>query len=677
MKLIKSIMGRRQFLTAAGIGSASALALGKLKGIAQPALNPDIAAAAKSTWPVDLDQVSDRYQNLMSPLKIGNVVLKNRMLCPQSTPHFLQGPENFPSEIMRDYYVALAKNGAGIISVRIMANKVRSEQRGDSAHMVIYDLDDCGVQNYLEQMVEGIHIYGSKACAGVFAGVMRMPGMPSSQGQDTEVSTQEILDKLITQCQYYKSHGFDAIQVVNRTDKEMNIAGCKAVKEAFPDMLVITEVFVREPSITQHTTDDYYKAGDPIDGAIDFAKKLEGKADIIMVRIGDASAAHATTWNTPEDKPYAIDYAAAIKKSGAKIIVAPGGGFLDMDQNESYIADGKTDMFTMARAFICDPEYGRKMAAGKGEEVVPCIKCNKCHGEHMTDGPWYTVCSVNPMLGIPAAVKSIRPAGSPKKVAVIGGGPAGLKAAITAAARGHKVTLYEKDSALGGLMRHSDYTPYKWAIRNFKNYLIAQVKKAGITVKLNTTATPEMIKKIGYDTLLVGVGSEPATPKIPGVDGENVYSILEAYPKVTSMGKNVVVIGGGEYGTDAGMHIAKAGHNVTMLTTGEKLITANRPHYPETIVQAYEDLDNFSIITKAMPTAIEKGKVSYTDAAGKKQSLKADSVVVYAGFKAKKDDALAFYGSAKQFFTIGDCCELGNNNIQESIRSAFFSACEV
>jgi 2,4-dienoyl-CoA reductase-like NADH-dependent reductase (Old Yellow Enzyme family)/thioredoxin reductase len=676
MKLIKSFMGRRQFLTAAGLGSASALAFGKLRGGAHPVL-PPAAIAADNAWPADLSVVSDRYQHLMSPLKIGNSVLKNRMLCPPSTPHFLQGPENFPSEIMRDFYVALAKNGAGIINIRIMSNRVRSELRGDSAHMVIYDLEDYGVQNYLEQMLEGIHIYGSKASAGIMAG-MRRPGMPGSQPQDSgEDNTQQVIDSVLTQAEFYKKHGFDALQVVNRTDKKLNAAACEAVKSAMPDMLVITELFVREKSITPHERDQYYQAGGTIEDAIAFAKTLEGKADIVMVRIADASAAHATTWNTPKEKPYAIDYAAAIKKSGAKIIVAPGGGFLDMAQNNEFIASGKTDMFTMARAFLCDPEYGQKMAAGRGDDLVPCIKCNKCHGEHITDGPWYTVCSVNPMLGIPAAVKSIRPPGARKKVAVIGGGPAGMQAAITAARRGHKVTLYEKGPALGGLLRHADYSPYKWAIKDFKDHLARQIDKAGVELKLNTTATPAMIEQKDYDTILVGVGSEPVKPKIPGVDGANVYNIVDAYPGEKSMGKNVVVIGGGEYGADVGMHLAKAGHRVTMLTAGEELVVMNRPHYPETIVQAYEDLDNFHIITQALATGISQGKVSYTDSGGRKKSINADSVVVYAGFRPKKDEALEFYGSARQFFTIGDCCELGNNNIQESIRSAFFTASEV
>ncbi len=675
MKLIRSLMGRRQFLTAAGVGSASALALGKFIASGTPALQPESARASETPGGVDLKMVSDRYSHLLSPLKIGNQVLKNRFLAPQSTPHFLQGPENFPAEVMRDYYVNMAKNGAGIISVRIMSNRVRKDLKGDSAHMVIYDLEDAGVLNYMDQMIEGIHIYGSKACAGVMAG-MRMPGMPGTQSEDSEENNQKILENVVTEAKFYESHGFDAIQIVARGNEKMTLAACEAVKAAVPDMLTITEIFVREPSITQHKEDNYYKAGGTVDEAIAYAKKLEGKADIAMVRIADASAAHATTWNSNKSDPYAIHYAQAIKKSGTKVIVAPGGGFQDLDLMEGYLKDGKSDMFTLARAFICDWEYGQKMAAGRGEDVTPCIRCNKCHGEDMFKGPWYTVCSVNPKVGIPAAVKSIRPPGASKKVAVVGGGPAGMKAALTAAERGHRVTLYEKSEVLGGLARHADYSPYKWAIKGFKNFLAHQMGKAGVEVLLKTEATPEMIRAGGYDTILVAVGSDPVVPRIPGADGKGVYNIVEAYSNEKSMGKNVVFIGGGEFGADVGMYLANAGHNVTMVTAGKELFPNNRPHYPETIIQTYEDLKNFLVITEAVPTGISSGKVTYKDAGGTEKSLKADSVVIYAGFKPRKDEALKFYGTAKQFFAIGDCSDMGGN-IQKSIRSAFYSASEV
>ena len=712
MNLIKSLMGRRQFLAAAGMGSASALAMGKLGGAVEPVFQARSAMAAEKYKAVDLNAASERYKHLLSPLKIGNVVLKNRFLHPQSVPHFLQGPEIFPSDEMRNFYINLAKNGAAIISVRIMQNKIRKNERGDSAHMLIFDLDDYGAQNYLDQLVEGIHIYGSKACAGIQVGMGMSggaapgaaaggqampgaqgaagaqgapagqgapggaaPGQATSQSQLSAESIQKMIDTAVTQAKFYQSHGFDALQLGMRGNQAVSIQLCKAVKKIMPDMLIITEIFVREPSITQHTQDQYYQSGGSIDDAIKYAKQLEGAADIAMVRIADSSAAHATTWNSIKGKPYAIAYSEAIKKSGAKIITSPGGGFQDLDLNEEYIASGKADMITEARAFICDSEYGKKMSSGMGEDVVPCIRCNKCHGESM-DGPWYTVCSVNPKVGIPLVARSIQAPGVAKTVAVIGGGPAGMKAAITAAERGHKVTLFEKEAILGGLLTNSNYSPYKWAIKDFKDFLITRMNKVGVKVLLNTAATPEMIKAKGFDTIIVAVGSEPNIPKIPGVDSSNVYNIVDAYSKEKSMGKNVVVIGGGEFGTDAGMHIAKAGHNVTMLTSGKELFPEERPHYPGIIVEAYQDLKNFSIITEGTAKAISEGKVTYKDATGSEKSLPADSVVVYSGLKPKKDEALQFYGAAKQFFTVGDCSEKGGN-IQKCIRSAFFTASEV
>lgn len=289
---------------------------------------------------------------------------------------------------------------------------------------------------------------------------------------------------------------------------------------------------------------------------------------------------------------------------------------------------------------------------------------------------WYTVCSVNPKIGLPLAVKAIETPTVQKKVAVIGGGVAGMEAAITAAERGHKVTLYEKDSTLGGLARHSDYTSYKWCIKDFKDYLAKRMQKLGVTVLAGTKATPEMIKSKGYDTVLAAVGSDPVKTRIPGADGGNVYDIMEAYTKEKSMGKNVVVIGGGEYGTDAGMFLAKAGHNVTMLTSGWALIEERRVHYPETIQETYEDLKNFSIITRGAATGISAGKVTYKDTGGSEKSIAADSVVLFSGLKPKKDEALQFYGAAAQFFAVGDCSEKGGN-IQKCTRSAFFAASQV
>jgi len=165
------------------------------------------------------------------------------------------------------------------------------------------------------------------------------------------------------------------------------------------------------------------------------AKMLEGVADIIQIRDGGGYSGHPNSFIQEKNKPLTLIYAQAIKESGVKILTAPNGGFRDPASNEEFIASGKTDMIALARPFICDPEYTKKAYEGRGEDWVPYVMCNKCHVTSF-DGPWITVCSVNPGIGLSSSLKSIQPPTSSKKVAVIGGGPAGMKAAITAAEKG-------------------------------------------------------------------------------------------------------------------------------------------------------------------------------------------------------------------------------------------------
>jgi len=716
MSIVQRLMGRRQFLIAAGATSTSALAYGRLAGVANPVFNTRSATAAEKAASAAIAGASSKYTHLFSPIKVGNNVLKSRLLFTAATPHFLQGPENFPAVPVRDFYIDLARNGVAVVTMRIIENRVRAEQRGDSAHMVIYDLNDAGVQNYLDLWVESLNMVGTRAAfslqfgstpnmqqmmqqmmggaqgapGGQMPSMGQMPsvgqegGMPGmAQGQmpggapggmpsgaaagrsggmpaETEMTEEELqknIDTMLTSANFYRNHGFSVAITRGGTGKSITEA-IKALKKAWPDVILWGRI----------------TATGTVEEAVEAARKLEGQIDIVTVQ-EDTSKSHCLSYNSEKNNPGTLKYVEAIKKAGVNIIVAPNGGYQDLDKNEEYIATGKTDMIAMGRAFIADTEYAKKAYEGRGEDVTPCVLCNKCHGVSFS-GSWFTVCTVNPKVGISQAVDKIEAPTKIKKVAVIGGGPAGMKAAITAAERGHKVTLYEKNSYLGGQLRHADFSSYKWAFKDFKDYLVRQVKKNGVETLLNTTATPEMIRGKGYDAIIAAMGADIIKPKVAGVDGKNVYNLMDVYGREKELGKNVVVIGGGELGVDTGMYLAKAGHNVTLLTSDNQLMDRGGPHQGEIIQEVYSALKTFSYKTGATTTKIEEGKVTYKDASGKEQTAAADSVVAFGGRKWKQDEAMKYSGIVTQFYLVGDCTGTCGN-IQKAVRNAFFTAVQV
>lgn len=646
MNLIRSIMGRREFLIAAGVTSTSALAYNKLAGAVNPLLQTGSAMATEKSA-ADMKAGGKKYAHILSPLKIRNVIVKNRLFYTVSIPQYLMGPETYFSDVVRAYYANVARSAA-IVTPRLQTGLPGATHKSsilDQAHMMILDHEDPAVQNYTDQMIEGVHAMGSLVVA---------PDSPSGA----------TVKDIVASAKKIEGQGYDVLYMnVSTRDKDSarsSIELMQAIQNSTNLIIVSTLRFGRGSS--QDT-----------EAVIESVKMMEGGVDIL--RMGGGSA---ITFNqyTEKGSPDIIRISQAIKESGVNILTMPGGGFGDPDIMEEYIASGKCDMIAVARALIADPDYGRKILEGRGEDIVPCTLENRCHGDSWT-GPWISVCCVNPRMGLESAVKVIDGPTIPKKVAVIGGGPAGMKAAITASERGHKVTLYEKSGALGGLLQHADYSPFKWPIKDFKDYLIRQVKKTGVDVHLNTDFTPDMIKAKGYDVVLAALGSDTVVPKIPGSDGNNIFDIMTAHSKNKSLGKNVVFVGAGVHVVEAAIFLVKSGHNVIILTSDVELLKVNRVHYPDELMNVTDTLENFSFALKATTTRISDGKVYYKDAKGNERSVRADSVVIHGGLKPRQEEAMKFSGSAETaFFMIGDCTGKCGN-IQKSIRSAYFTAYQV
>jgi 2,4-dienoyl-CoA reductase-like NADH-dependent reductase (Old Yellow Enzyme family)/thioredoxin reductase len=678
------------------------------------------------------------YQYLLSPIRVGNIVLKNRMVSANALPHFLQGPESFPAEPLIDHVAGLARNGAAVVAFGDWFDpRQRSFFNPDGKRFPMFDRDDPSVENYLSQLADAVHFYGSKIALAVMHfgpheyEVCDAPAIDDAPLDMTDIAsmankisqlfkgdhgpsmamTEETMatmsDEIAARTAYYQHLGFDMVSIHmsyrltmpaqflspltnRRTDRyggslenraRFPLAICRRIKEVcgweFP---IEVQISGEDPVIARRPGGAAAGAapapGATIDDTVAFAKLAVGLVDILQVRAADADLSHPIGYNSVDGLPLTLRYAEAIKESGAKILVEPIGGFQDPAANDGYIASGKADLIGMARAFICDPEYFVKIQEGRGDDVVPCVRCNKCHVPSLT-GPWSSICSVNPTMGMAHRMgRLVTPPRRKLRVAVIGGGPAGMEAAIVAVGRGHEVTLYEKRDHLGGQLRIADVHPAKWPLRRFKDYLVRQVYKSGVTVLLDTPATPELVRQGRFDAVLAAVGAAPSVPEIPGADAEFVRTPLSVYEDHTALGRRVVVVGGAETGTETGMYLAQTGHQVVVLTRQGRLASDATPiHYIEMVRHAWEQLEGFSYITSATTTKIALGRVTYRDASGDEKSIEADDIVVSGGMKPLYDEALEFYGAADRFFLIGDCAEVGS--VQTSIRTAFGAASQL
>jgi NADPH-dependent 2,4-dienoyl-CoA reductase/sulfur reductase-like enzyme len=347
---------------------------------------------------------------------------------------------------------------------------------------------------------------------------------------------------------------------------------------------------------------------------------------------------------------------------------------------EEILAEGKADLIGMGRALLADPELPRKTREGRVEEIVPCIACSNCLTEVMGayrqwGKPVATFCTVNPVAGKEGQYIP-HPAPRSKKVMVIGGGPAGLEAATTAATRGHRVTLYERGEELGGRLLLAAIPPYKSEMKTLAQSLAARARKAGVKIKLQSEAGRETAEEEKPDALVLALGATPRLPDIPGAPGKNVVFAEDVLAGLKSVSGSVLVIGGGVVGCETAEFLFEHGKGVTQVTVLEMLDRmANdmsptyRPFFLARLKKA-----GIKMITGARVEEITEKGVRVTQG-DRSTWIEGNAVVLAGGSVANRQLVQELEGIVPEAHVAGDC--ITPRMVKEAMEEGFLAGWKI
>lgn len=390
--------------------------------------------------------------------------------------------------------------------------------------------------------------------------------------------------------------------------------------------------------------------GVTLEQAIEFAELIQDKVDILHVSAGgepDFGVTHPPMFAEPGVN---VKYAAEIKKH-VHIPVATVGALNEPELLEEIVSSGKADIVCMARALLADPELPKKVEQNRTDEILRCIRCFVCHAERVLTQT--RVCALNPQIGREYEAKFQAPATSSKKVLVAGGGPGGMQCALTAAQRGHKVTLCEKTDRLGGNLNCETNVYFKAAFPKYTATMKRRLELAGVEICMNTEVTPEYVRAFAPDALMIALGAVAAIPPIPGIDADNVILGTELDKCEDKVGKRVVVLGGGMVGCESGLHLALKGHDVTIVEMRDKLAPDANPRHRPILMKLLAE--HTTVRTGLMAKKVTPDGLLCKDREGKEILLPADTIMCAAGLRPLWNEVDALRGTAPIVEVIGDC----------------------
>ncbi|MCH3922752.1 FAD-dependent oxidoreductase [Limosilactobacillus sp.] len=531
------------------------------------------------------------YPKLFSPFHIGHVQLKNRIVMPPLATNL--GQDGFVTPELLDYFEARAKGGAGLIYT---GNCSVDYPRGkDVANQL--RVDDMKYCAGLNNLVERVHAYDAKIFCQIHQGgnqttmehsegvpLVSPSGVPSPvcKTQPRVMSNAEVwemINKFAKAAHWVKVAGFDGIEIFGghgylieqfmspaTNFRHDEFGGSFENRMRFP--LEIVKAVRREvgydfPIDFRISVDEFTDPGYHLEEGVKMCKVLE-EAGVDMLHVsggyyGSMERTFETQTFPQADKVYLAE---AVKKV-VNIPVITVGNIRTPDVAESILEKGQADLVALGRTLIADPDWPNKARLGHADQIRRCINCLHCQGDTIHPGLGMR-CTVNPLVGYESEYKHLFKTTEPKKVMVIGGGPAGMTAAYSAAKRGHHVTLYEQDDKLGGQMNIAAVPPHKEIVKEVGKWQAGEMKRCHVTVKTGIKVDKALIESFKPDAVILATGSVPSVPPIDGIEKTiSSWDLLKGTAEVTA--KNVIVLGGGETGSEVADLLAQEGHQVTIM----------------------------------------------------------------------------------------------------------------
>ena len=637
---------------------------------------------------------------ILQPIVVGGQTFKNRIMFPPLTTGYEKN--GMISEQDMGFYTRLAKGGVGYIVL------------GDVAPINSFSptpklFDDSQIPAF-KALADSVHAYGTKLGIQIFHPEYDVDAINSLFMQKkfdemrqrlhhdmmffTDEASEEmlmsIIDKMCACAVRAQKAGVDVIQIHgdrlngclcstrmnHRTDKfggslENRVRFARmltrAIRKAVPGMIIDYKLSIVTPQRGKGGIDEA--------DAVQFAQWLvEDGVDMFHVAQANHTGNMADTIPPMGVQPYGffVKIAGDIKKA-VNVPVSAVGRIVDADMAARVIESGMADIVAMGRPLLADPDWGTKIAAGKACDIRRCISCNKGCTDAIQNRQFLS-CVLNAENGY-ENTRSIQPAAQKKKIAVLGGGPAGLEAARVAALRGHDVTLFEKTTTLGGQLNIACVPPRKEEMRRAAQDLIHAVCNAGVHLCMGQTRTAEQLKDAGFEAVINAVGAHSAAPRIPGIDSVNVADAWKVLAGEQQVYGTVAVIGGGMVGCETAEYLAARGCKVSVIEMMDKIAAGESTTILPTLLENYktygvEQYPSHKVKEFRMDAVVCENKD------GAEVTIPCDYIVLAMGARSNAFDAAALEAAGIPVYSIGDAAGKAAD-ISNAIRTGYDTACQL